>query len=53
MSTRLLAKLIRFMLEVSPSYNSDRRQNGSGSAGATSFKEGISGLELSMKGKAL
>jgi hypothetical protein len=41
------------LLEVSPSYYSDRRQTGPGSAGATSFREGISGLELMLNGKAL
>jgi hypothetical protein len=41
------------LLEVVPSYYSDRRQLGPGSAGATSFREGISGLDLVMNGKAL
>ena len=41
------------LLEVVPSYYSDRRQLGPGSAGATSFREGISGLELAVNGKAL
>jgi hypothetical protein len=41
------------LLEIMPSYYSDRRQSGPGSAGATSFREGISGLELSVNGKAL
>jgi hypothetical protein len=41
------------LLEVMPSYFSDRRQQGPGSAGATSFREGISGVELSMRGKPL
>ena len=41
------------LLEIMPSYYSDRRQSGPGSAGATSFREGISGLELSLNGKAL
>jgi hypothetical protein len=41
------------MMEVTPSYFSVRRQLGPGSAGATSFREGTSGLELSMNGKPL
>jgi len=41
------------LLEVTPSYYPDRRQLGPGSAGATSFREGISGLELSVNGKPL
>jgi hypothetical protein len=41
------------LLEVVPSYYSDRRQKGLGSAGATSFKEGIRGLDLSLNGKPL
>jgi hypothetical protein len=41
------------LLEVVPSYYSDRRQLGPGSAGATSFREGISGLGLAVNGKAL
>jgi hypothetical protein len=41
------------VLEVSPSYYSDRSQTGPGSAGATSFKEGIGGLDLMLNGKAL
>ena len=41
------------LLEVSPSYYSDRRQTGPGSAGATSFREGIGGLDLMLNGKAL
>jgi hypothetical protein len=41
------------LLRVEPSYYSDRRQRGPGSAGATSFKEGIGGLDLSLNGKPL
>jgi hypothetical protein len=41
------------LLEVTPSYFSDRRQLGPSSAGATSFREGLSALELSMNGKPL
>ncbi len=41
------------ILEITPVYYSDRRQRGPGSTGATSFREGISGLELSLNGKGI
>ena len=41
------------LLEVIPSYYIDRQQSGPGSAGATNFREGISGVELSLNGKEL
>ena len=47
-----LVEMSDILLEATPSYYSDRRQLGPGSAGATSFKEGISGLDLSLNGKA-
>ncbi len=40
-------------LEVTPTYYPDRRQNGPGKGGSASFKEGISGLELSLNGKII
>jgi hypothetical protein len=41
------------LLEVTPTYYPDRRPNGPGKGGAASFKEGISGVELSLNGNTL